>query len=179
MAPCTGATRTSTKVSALYRLGPSRRVANVSCARRSFTACEEARFELEQQRPVTGRSLEVQLADILAHHAPVALTSHLMKFLAKVLIRSLSAEFDPDKYQDDYRIQVLDLIAKKAAGEEFELPAGEAEKPKIVDMMAALEASVEAARAARGRHPTAHKAPAATAKKPAKRATKPRARKIA
>ena len=33
-------------VSALHRLGASRRVANVSCARRSFTACEAARFEL-------------------------------------------------------------------------------------------------------------------------------------
>ena len=89
-------------------------------------------------------------------------------------IRSLTAEFDPDKYQDDYRIQVLDLIGRKAAGEEFELPAVESEKPKIVDMMAALEA----AKAARGRHPTAHQAPDA-AKKPAKRAAKPQARKTA
>jgi DNA end-binding protein Ku len=76
----------------------------------------------------------------------------------------VTAEFDPDKYQDDYRIQVLDLIGRKAAGEEFELPAVEAEKPKIVDMMAALEASVEAAKAARGRHPTARPAPDAAAK---------------
>jgi DNA end-binding protein Ku len=96
-----------------------------------------------------------------------------------VLARSLTAEFDPDKYQDDYRIQVLDLIGRKAAGEEFELPAAEAEKPKIVDMMSALEASVEAAKAARGRHPTARKAPEAGAKRAAKRAAKPRARKTA
>jgi hypothetical protein len=46
-------------------------------------------------------------------------------------------------------------------------------------MMAALEASVEAAKAARGRHPTARKAPAAGAEAPAKRAAKPRARKTA
>jgi hypothetical protein len=45
-------------------------------------------------------------------------------------------------------------------------------------MMAALEASVEAAKAARGRHPTARQADAA-AKKPARRAAKPRARKTA
>ena len=45
-------------------------------------------------------------------------------------------------------------------------------------MMAALEASVEAAKAARGRHPTARKA-AAGATKPAKRAAKPRQRKSA
>jgi murein DD-endopeptidase MepM/ murein hydrolase activator NlpD len=32
--------------------------------------------------------------------------------LSKVLVRSLTAEFDPDKYQDDYRVQVLDLIGR-------------------------------------------------------------------
>ena len=44
---------------------------------------EEARFELEHQPPVTERSLEVQLADILAHHAPVALTNLLMEVSGK------------------------------------------------------------------------------------------------
>ena len=43
----------------------------------------------------------------------------------------------------------------QAAGEEFELPEVAAEKPKIVDLMAALEASVEAAKSARTRHPAA------------------------
>ena len=42
--------------------------------------------------------------------------------------------------------------------------------------MAALEESVEAAKAARGRHPTARKAPAATAQTPSKPAAEPRAR---
>jgi DNA end-binding protein Ku len=75
--------------------------------------------------------------------------------MAEALVDSLSDEFQPEKYHDDYREQVLDLIAKKAAGEEFEVPEVAAEKPKIVDLMAALEASVEAAKTARGRHPTA------------------------
>jgi DNA end-binding protein Ku len=75
--------------------------------------------------------------------------------MAEALVDSLTDEFAPDKYHDDYREQVLDLIAKKAAGEEFEVPEVAAEKPKIVDLMAALEASVEAAKSARGRHPTA------------------------
>ena len=67
----------------------------------------------------------------------------------------------------------MDLIAKKANGEEFELPAVEAEAPKIVDLMAALEASVEAAKASRARHPTAREPSTTTAKKaPAKRAVK-------
>jgi DNA end-binding protein Ku len=102
--------------------------------------------------------------------------------MAETLVESLTAEFDPDKYSDDYRVQVLDLIGRKAAGEEFELPAVADEKPKIVDMMAALEASVEAAKAARQRHPTARAKPAAgTAKKAASRpkTAKPRAKKTA
>jgi len=101
--------------------------------------------------------------------------------MAEMLVESLTAEFDPTKFRDEYRVQVLDLIAKKAAGEEFELPAVGAEKPQVVDLMAALEASVEAAKAARARHPTAREAPAdAPAKKAARsRATKPRAKKTA
>ncbi len=85
--------------------------------------------------------------------------------MAEALVDSLSDEFQPEKYHDDYREQVLELIAKKAAGEEFELPEVTAEKPKIVDLMAALEASVEAAKSARTRHPTAK--PNAKAKKSA------------
>jgi DNA end-binding protein Ku len=95
--------------------------------------------------------------------------------MAEMLVESLTASFDPDKYHDDYRVQVLDLIARKAAGEEFELPAGANAPPKIVDMMAALEASVEAAKAARKRHPTAREAPAAGAAK--KAAARPRSAK--
>ncbi len=55
--------------------------------------------------------------------------------MAEMLVESLTAEFDPDKYTDDYRVQVLDLIAKKAAGEEFELPAvaGEAAEDRRHD----------------------------------------------
>ncbi len=59
--------------------------------------------------------------------------------------------FEPEKFHDDYREQVLDLIERKAAGEEFELPEPTTEKPKIVDLMAALEASVEAAKTSTAR----------------------------
>jgi DNA end-binding protein Ku len=80
--------------------------------------------------------------------------------MAEALVASLSDAFQPEKYHDDYREQVLDLIAKKAAGEEFEVPEPATEKPKIVDLMAALEASVEAAKQSRKRHPTARKSQA-------------------
>ena len=74
--------------------------------------------------------------------------------MAEALVASLSATFEPNKYHDSYREQVLDLIERKAAGEEFELPAVAATSaPAVVDLMAALEASVKAAKKARSRHP--------------------------
>ncbi|MGZ6960556.1 MAG: hypothetical protein ACXVLM_12720 [Ilumatobacteraceae bacterium] len=48
---------------------------------------------------------------------------------------------------------MLDLIERKAAGEQFEAPTPAAAAPQVVDLMAALEASVKAAKAARSRHP--------------------------
>ena len=84
--------------------------------------------------------------------------------MAEALVESLTGPFEPQKFHDDYREQVLDLIERKAAGEEFELPEPTTEKPKIVDLMAALEASVEAAKTARKRHPTARKTQAKTKK---------------
>jgi DNA end-binding protein Ku len=65
--------------------------------------------------------------------------------MARQLIESLAAEFDPSKYQDTYRERVLELIEQKAEGKEI---AGQpTEEPQEVpDLMAALEASVNAAR---------------------------------
>jgi DNA end-binding protein Ku len=63
--------------------------------------------------------------------------------MASQLIESLSDEFEAEKYQDEYREQVLELIEKKAAGEEV-VAQPEAEAPaKVLDLMAALEASLE------------------------------------
>ena len=73
--------------------------------------------------------------------------------MAEALVESLSAAFDPEKYRDEYREQVLELIERKAGGELFEAPAATAAPPKVVDLMAALEASVKAAKDARTRHP--------------------------
>jgi DNA end-binding protein Ku len=78
--------------------------------------------------------------------------------MAEQLVESLAGAFEPDHFRDTYREQVLDLIEKKAAGEVFEAPAPAAAAPKVVDLMAALEASVKAAKEARGRHPAAVKA---------------------
>lgn len=76
--------------------------------------------------------------------------------MAEQLIASLSEPFDPESFHDAYREQVLNLIDRKISGERIVAeitPAPSAEK--VVDLMAALEASVAAAKAARERHPTA------------------------
>ena len=73
--------------------------------------------------------------------------------MAESLVASLAAAFEPEKYRDEYREEVMALIQMKADGEEFEEPEIAAEKPKVVDIMAALEASVAAAKEARTRHP--------------------------
>lgn len=81
--------------------------------------------------------------------------------MAEALVESLSAEFEPAKYKDAYREQVLDLIERKAGGEVFDAPAAVTAAPQVVDLMAALEASVKAAKEARGRHPAATAKPTA------------------
>jgi DNA end-binding protein Ku len=85
--------------------------------------------------------------------------------MAESLVDSLTAAFEPEKYHDEYREQVTGLIEAKAAGQEFEVPEVADEKPNVVDLMAALEASVQAAKEARGRHPSKRGAKKAAAKK--------------
>ena len=76
--------------------------------------------------------------------------------MATQLVESLSAEFEPEKFHDTYREQLLTLIERKAAGEVQEAPAPvAAEDNRVVDLLAALEASVAAAKDSRQRHPTA------------------------
>ncbi|GBC87709.1 Non-homologous end joining protein Ku [bacterium HR12] len=66
--------------------------------------------------------------------------------MAKQLIESLTEPWDPTRYRDEYREALLELVEKKLAGEPVEVPE-EAPPARIVDLMAALKASVEAAKA--------------------------------
>jgi DNA end-binding protein Ku len=63
--------------------------------------------------------------------------------MAKQLIDSLSTDFDADKYHDDYRTRVQDLIKKKAKGQTVTIHEKTKETPKVVDLIEALKASVE------------------------------------
>jgi DNA end-binding protein Ku len=62
--------------------------------------------------------------------------------MAQQLIESLSAEFDPSTFRDDYRDRVLDLIERKAAGEEIAVQPEAEDTTPAPDLMAALEASL-------------------------------------
>jgi DNA end-binding protein Ku len=70
--------------------------------------------------------------------------------MAEQLIEAMTGQFDPANYHDDYREALLQIIEAKVAGEET-VAAPEAEPAtNLVDLMAALEASVKAAVDARG-----------------------------
>lgn len=64
--------------------------------------------------------------------------------MAEQLISSLSAPFKPEKYKDEYREKMLDLIEKKAEGQTVTLQPVAPEGGKVIDLMAALEASLKA-----------------------------------
>ncbi len=66
--------------------------------------------------------------------------------MARQLIDSLSGDFKPEKYRDEYRDRVLELIERKAAGEEVVVEAPPEEPQKVPDLMAALEASIAEAK---------------------------------
>jgi DNA end-binding protein Ku len=69
--------------------------------------------------------------------------------MAKSLVDMLTGDFEPDKYQDNYREALLELIEQKAQGQEISRPAAPAAS-KVTDLMEALRASVESARRERG-----------------------------
>jgi DNA end-binding protein Ku len=62
--------------------------------------------------------------------------------MARQLVSTLAAPFDPEKYRDEYREEVLALIDRKAAGEEVLASPTHEEPAKVLDLMAALEASL-------------------------------------
>jgi DNA end-binding protein Ku len=88
---------------------------------------------------------EIRTADLL--EAPEVLVSPQELNMALTLVELLEEPFDPSKYHDEYRVALLDLIEAKANGKEV-VAASEAPMPKTVDLMAALKASLEAAKKA-------------------------------
>ena len=64
--------------------------------------------------------------------------------MAQQLIDSLSSDFEPSKYHDEYREKVLELIEAKADGQEIAIQPTDEEPQEVPDLMAALEASLAA-----------------------------------
>jgi DNA end-binding protein Ku len=77
--------------------------------------------------------------------------------MARQLVGSLAVDWDPEKYKDDYREKVMALIEAKAEGNEIAVPEPVEQPAPVVDLMAALEASLaraqEAGRSADGGGP--------------------------
>ena len=71
------------------------------------------------------------------------------KQMAEQLIAAMTGEFDPGQYRDEYRDALMKIIDSKVEGRDLAAAAPVEESGKLVDLMAALEASVRAAKEAR------------------------------
>jgi DNA end-binding protein Ku len=114
-----------------------------------------------------------ELEEVLPDKAPAVAKKEQQ--MAEQLIESLSTEFDPAAYRDEYREQLLGLIERKAEGKE--IVASESEAPKATkapDLMAALEESIAAVK---DKGAKAKKAAAKKPKAPAKKAKAAKAKK--
>src|SRR4029077_7254764 len=80
--------------------------------------------------------------------------------IAEQLVESLAADFDPEKYHDTYREDVLALVERKAAGEHIAVqPEAEEEDAEVPDLMSALKASLDAVKARDGNGGSSSKGP--------------------
>lgn len=107
-----------------------------------------------------------ELEDVLPAEKPKVAKKEVE--MAEKLIDSLTSDFDPGAYRDEYREELMALIERKAEGKEIVTPeAAEPEATKAPDLMAALEESIAAVK---GKKKPAKKKPAkkAPAKKRAK-----------
>jgi len=75
--------------------------------------------------------------------APDADLSEKELAMARQLVESLAEDFDAEKYENEYREQLMDLIERKSAGEEIVAEPESEEPAKVLDLMAALEASLQ------------------------------------
>ena len=108
--------------------------------------------------------------------------------MAAQIIGSMTREWDPKRYEDTYRVQVLDFLKKKAAGDEIVVEEESEAEADVTDLMAALEASLDAAKKAGSRttsskssssRPSRPKATSKPAKRSSSRSSSGRTRKSA
>jgi DNA end-binding protein Ku len=112
-----------------------------------------------------------ELDDVLPAEPPEVAKKEVE--MAEKLIDSLTTDFDPTAYRDEYREELLAMIERKAEGKELVSPPAEEEQPtKAPDLMAALEQSIAAMQGEgrKARKPAAKKRKPAAAKKAPKKA---------
>jgi len=90
---------------------------------------------------------EIRTADLAP--TPEVQVSQPELAMALTLVEMLEEPFDPKKHRDEYRVALLDMIEAKRSGQEV-VATPEAPLPKPVDLMAALKASLEAAKKSKG-----------------------------
>ena len=113
---------------------------------------------------------EVRVADFGFLDQDVELRPQEMK-MARSLVESMTGDFEPEQYHDEYREALQAVIDAKVEGRELVEP--EEQQPtagNVVDLMAALRASVDAAK--KGRQGAAATASDAAGEQPAKKAAK-------
>jgi DNA end-binding protein Ku len=88
--------------------------------------------------------------------------------MAHTLIEAMASDFTPETYHDGYREALLSVIEAKTAGQDVAAPSAPAEPTPPVDLITALQASVEAAQAARSESvnvPTQRTSPGSSTKR--------------
>ena len=88
--------------------------------------------------------------------------------MAESLVENLSSRFDPEQYRDEYRLALQELIERKMKGEQRAVKRRKPER-KVVDLMDALQASLEASRSARAGASSAAPKKQALAERPARK----------
>jgi DNA end-binding protein Ku len=86
---------------------------------------------------------ELVNADTLDHPPLRRKPDARLRKMAGQLVDGLSGKFQPGRYRDSYRERVLDLVKRKAKGEEIDTERARAPEPSD-DLMDALEASLKA-----------------------------------
>lgn len=111
---------------------------------------------------------EIRAAEFEVLHEDVEVRDAELS-MAMSLVESLAADFEPDAYEDAYAKAVVELVESKLEGTPLpEVTHEEAGSAEVVDLLTALQRSVEAAKTARGESDEGAEAPAAK-KAPAKK----------
>ncbi|HEU4672255.1 MAG TPA: Ku protein [Candidatus Limnocylindrales bacterium] len=112
---------------------------------------------------------ELDLPDELPEFKPAE------KKMAEQLVAAMTGDFDPSQYKDEYREALMQVIEAKIEGRETVAAEEPEEETNLVDLMAALQASVDQAKKARGGEPVS--VAEAKAKRDAKKGVKPAEKK--